>query len=117
MAEAMNITSTPYPRNVSEYEKAGVTPIKAEKVQVPMVDESPINMECKALQILEFGEVSTQTLRSLIIGEILLVHIADEVYDKQNGRVSEFKAIGRLGGDGDIYCRTRDTFQMKRPTL
>jgi flavin reductase (DIM6/NTAB) family NADH-FMN oxidoreductase RutF len=45
LAEAMNKTSAPYPRDVSEYEKAGVTPIKAEKVKVPMVGESPINME------------------------------------------------------------------------
>ena len=115
LAEAMNKTSAPYPRDVSEYEKAGVTPVKAEKVKVPMVGESPINMECKVLQILEFGQAPT--LRNLVIGEILLIHVADELYDKQSGRISGLKAVGRLGGDGDIYCRTRDTFQMKRPTL
>ena len=114
-SEAMNETSAPYPRDVSEYEKVGLTPVKADLVKAPMVGESPISLECRVHQILEFGQVPTLT--SLVIGEILLIHIADELYDKQSGRVSGFKAVGRLGGDEDIYCRTRDTFQMKRPTL
>jgi len=115
LAEAMNKTSMPYPRDVGEYEKVGLTPVKADVVQAPMVGESPINMECALQQILEFGQFPT--LSSLIIGEILLIHIADELYDKQTGRICGLKAVGRLGGDGDIYCRTRDTFQMKRPSL
>ena len=115
LAESMNKTSASYPRNVSEYEKVGLTPVKADLVKVPMVGESPINMECAVLQILEFGQ--TPTLSSIVIGEILLVHIADGLYDKQTRRISGLKTVGRLGGDGDIYCRTLDTFQMKRPAL
>ena len=114
-AEAMNKTSVHYPRDASEYEKAGLTPVKADLVKAPMVGGSPISMECRVHRILEFGQVPTLT--SLVIGEILLIHIANELYDKQSGRLSGFNAVGRLGGDGDIYCRTRDTFQMKRPTL
>ncbi|MFC1988502.1 flavin reductase family protein [Chloroflexota bacterium] len=115
LAEAMNNTSASYPRNISEYEEARVTPVKAEIVKVPMVRESPVNMECKVIQILKFGKAPI--LRYLIIGEILIVHIADELYDEQTRRISGLKAVGRLGGDGDIYCHTGDTFQMKRPTL
>ncbi|MBM2824806.1 MAG: flavin reductase domain protein, FMN-binding [Dehalococcoidales bacterium] len=114
MAEAMNTTSAPYPSEVSEFEKAGLTPLKAELVKAPMVAESPVNMECRVLQILEFGKDPPY---SLIIGEVLRVHVADECYDKVNKRVSGLKAVARLGGDGDLYCRTRDTFQMKRPSL
>ena len=114
-AEAMNTTSAPYSSDVNEFEKARLTPIEAELVKAPMVAESPINMECRVLQILEFGQAPT--LYNLVIGEILLIHVADELYDKQSGRISGLKAVGRLGGDGDIYCRIRDSFQMKRPTL
>jgi flavin reductase (DIM6/NTAB) family NADH-FMN oxidoreductase RutF len=115
LAEAMNKTSAPYPRDVSEYEKAGLTPVKADRVKVPMVGESPVSMECSVLNILEFGK--SPILSHLIIGEVLLVHIADDLYDKQTGRILGLKAVGRLGGDGDVYCRTSDTFQMKRPSL
>lgn len=115
LAEAMNETCAPYPHDVSEYEKANLTPVKADIVKVPMVGESPVNMECRLLQILEFGTLPS--LSSLIIGEVLLVHIADELYEKETGRISGLKAIGRLGGNGDIYCKINDTFQMTRPTL
>ena len=115
LADEMNKTSTPYPRDVSEYQKAGLTPIKADIVRAPMVGESPINMECRVFQILEFGK--TPTVHNLVVGEILLVHVADELYDKQSGRIWGLKAVGRLGGDKDLYCRIRDSFQMKRPTL
>ena len=115
LAEAMNITSTPYPRDVSEFEKAGLTPVKAELVKAPMVAESPLNMECRVIQILTFGKPPVTT--SFIIGEVLRVHVAEELYDKHNKRISGIKVVARLGGDGDLYCRTRDIFQMKRPVL
>ncbi len=115
LAEAMNATSAPYPSDVSEFEKAGLTPKKADFVKAPMVAESPVNMECRVLQILEFGKAPITT--SLIIGEVLQVHVTDDLYDKLNRRVSGLKAVARLGGDGDLYCHTWDTFQMKRPSI
>lgn len=115
LAETMNKTAAPYPREVSEYEKAGLTPVKADLVKAPKIGESPINMEGRVVQILEFGK--SPALANLVIGEILRVHVADELYDKKSGRLTGLKAVGRLGGDGDIYCRTRDTFRMMRPTL
>lgn len=115
LAEAMNVTSTPYPRDVSEFEKAGLTPVKADLVKAPMVAESPINMECRVIQILTFG--SPPLTSSFIIGEVLRVHVADKLYDKRNKRISGIKVVARLGGDGDLYCRTRDIFQMKRPAI
>jgi flavin reductase (DIM6/NTAB) family NADH-FMN oxidoreductase RutF len=115
LADAMNITAAPYPREVSEFEKARVTPIKADIVNAPMVAESPIKMECQLVQTMEFGKISI--INTLIIGSVLRVHIADEYWNKATKHIEGLKLIGRLGGDGDVYCRTRDTFQMKRPTL
>ncbi len=115
LAEQMKTTSAPYPSNVSEFEKVGLTPLKADLIKAPVVDESPVKMECRVIRILEFGK--TPTMTSLIIGEVLRVHIADEFYDKTSKRVSGLKVITRLGGDGDLYCRSRDIFQIKRPSL
>ena len=115
LAEKMNITSAPYPSDVSEFQKAGLTPIRADIVKAPMVAESPANMECRVIQSIEFGKPLPSY--SLIIGEVLYVHIRDEFYNSQTKRVSGLRAIARLGGEGDLYCLSRDTFEMKRPSL
>jgi flavin reductase (DIM6/NTAB) family NADH-FMN oxidoreductase RutF len=115
LTEAMNVTSGPYPREVSEFVKAGVTAIKADMVKAPMVAESPVKMECSVIQIIQFGKAPVTN--SLILGSVLQVHVADEFWNKETKRVERLRPIGRLGGESDVYCRTEDTFQMKRPTI
>jgi flavin reductase (DIM6/NTAB) family NADH-FMN oxidoreductase RutF len=115
LAEKMNITCAPYPGDISEFEKAGLTPAKADTVKAPLVAESPVNMECRVIQIIDFGKPSPSYY--LILGEVLRVHIQDEYYNNQTKRISQLRAIARLGGEGDLYCLGQDTFEMKRPTL
>jgi flavin reductase (DIM6/NTAB) family NADH-FMN oxidoreductase RutF len=115
LAEAMNLTSASYSREVSEFGKAGLTPVKGDIVIAPMVAESPVKMECRVIQIIEFSKTPVTT--SLVLGSVLRVHIADELWNKSTRRIEGLKSIARLGGNGDIYCRTEDTFQMKRPTI
>ncbi len=115
LAEKMNITSAPYPGDVNEFEKAGLTQVKADIVKAPMVAESPVNMECRVTQIIEFGKPSPSYC--LILGEVLRVHIRDEYSNNQTQRIFELRAIARLGGEGDLYCLGQDTFEMKRPIL
>src|SRR5512136_1500688 len=47
LAEAMNLTSTPYPPGVSEFDKVNLTPIKGELVSPALVSESAISLECR----------------------------------------------------------------------
>lgn len=113
LAEAMNLTCAPYPPEVSEFNKANLTPVKSELVAPPRVGEAAISMECRLTQILEFGKEPMQT--SFIIGEALLVHIKDELWERGSIDSVRLKVIGRMGGGTDLYCRTTDTFVMKRP--
>jgi len=115
LAEKMNITSAPYPSDVNEFEKAKLTAVAADFVKAPMVAESPVNMECRVIQSLNIGKPSPSC--SLIIGEVLCIHIRDEFYDSQTKLVSGLRAIARLGGERDLYCLGQDTFEMNRPTL
>jgi len=115
LAEAMNQTSAPYPREVSEFKEVKLTSVKADLVKAPMVLESPINMECRVLQVIEFGEFPS--IQNFFIGEVLRVHIKDELWDGKNVDMAKLKPIGRLGGEGDRYTRTRDVFLMERPEI
>ena len=111
LAEAMNQASLRYPSDVDEFKEVGLTPVRADIVKSPLVGESPVNMECRLVQILEFGEAPRRT--SFIIGEVVRIHIKDELYANGAIQASELKAIARMGGE--LYCRTRDIFEIKRP--
>src|SRR3989304_9837101 len=83
------------------------------KYRPPQVAESPVSFECKVFQILDFG---TETAGgSLVIGEILSVHLSEEVL--RNGRIDgqRLDLVGRMGGSE--YTRTRERFEMERPGL
>jgi len=112
IAKAMNQASGEYPSDVDEFKEAGLTPAPSDLIRSPRVIESPVNMECLLMQILEFGEPPRS---SFIIGEIIRVHIKDEVWVDGVIRAPQLKAIGRLGED--FYCRTMDIFEMKRPNI
>jgi len=98
MAEAMNETATEIPSDMSEFEYAGFTPVASESVRPPRVQESPINLECKLLQIVNVG-IDGPGGASLVIGEIVRFHIADFLYE--NGRIDTglLNPIGRLAGN------------------
>ena len=113
LAEAMNQTAGEYPKDVDEFQIAGLTPIQADRVKAPRVAESPLNMECRLLQVLEFGD--SPGVNEFVLGEIIRVHVKDEFW--VNGEIESTKlgVIGRMGRD--YYCRTRDVFEMKRPVV
>ncbi len=110
LAEAMMKAAETYPSRVDKFKEATLTPVKADIVKSPMVGESPINMECRLIRILEFGDAPG--VSSFIIGEVVRVHIRDELYVNNEVDMHQLKAIARMGGE--LYCRTRDIFEMKR---
>jgi len=111
MAQAMNQTSANYPSDVDEFKEVGLTPVKSDLIKAPRVAESPVHMECKLVQILEFGKAPSGS--RFVIGEVVLVHIKDELWLNDHIKISEFKSIGRLGEE--LYCRITDVFEMKAP--
>lgn len=107
----MVATSAEYPRGVSEFEKAGLTPVPSKIVQPPRVKESPLALECRLNQIVTISEGPIGG--SLVIGEVVHVHVDDAVW--KNDRIShrDLKAIGRL--EASWYTRVQDDFEIPRP--
>jgi flavin reductase (DIM6/NTAB) family NADH-FMN oxidoreductase RutF len=107
--QRMNISATEFPEDISEFEQSGFTAIPSQIVKSPRIKESPIQMECKLVKIVEFEQTTT----GLIIGEIILYHIEDDLL-LQNYKIDihKLKPVGRLGGNE--YCRVNDIFEMER---
>jgi flavin reductase (DIM6/NTAB) family NADH-FMN oxidoreductase RutF len=114
IAEKMNLTSGEYPADVDEFAIAGLTAVASDLVKPPCVLESPVNMECKLLQIID---VSTRVPLggSLVLGEVIRFHVDSAI--TQNFRVDaeKLRAIGRMGGNE--YTHTRSRFEMIRPLV
>jgi len=92
----MALASIEYGPEVSEFDKAGFTPLPSERVRPFRVAESPVQMECKLQQILPLGEKGGAG--NLIICQIVLMHIAEEVLNEK-GRIDPHKIdlMGRMG--------------------
>jgi flavin reductase (DIM6/NTAB) family NADH-FMN oxidoreductase RutF len=112
MRVPMNATSEELPYEQSELETCGLTALASERVQPPRIAGVKAAFECERLQIVKVGEGPLAA--NLVIGRILIIHVADEVLDA-TGNVDPrvLDTIGRMGGEG--YTRTTDLFYLPRP--
>lgn len=113
LAEAMNQTSGEYDSSINEFELAQIAAAPSQVVKVPRVAASPVSFECKLHQILDFSPSPKGS--SLVIGEIVSIHVDDaNVKDGKLDRNS-LDLIGRMGGIQ--YTRTTHRFEMVRPKV
>ena len=54
-------------------------------------------------------------LTSLVIVEILRMHVADEILSDGRIDITKLRPLGRLGGDG--YAVVRDVLHLPRPKV
>ncbi|HQE13275.1 MAG TPA: flavin reductase family protein [Flavipsychrobacter sp.] len=116
LVQQVNLSSCEYPKGINEFEKAGLTAIASEFVKPFRVKESPVQLECKVLQILETGQEGGAG--NLIICEVLCMHLHDEILDA-SGKIDPHKIdlVARMGGD--YYCRASGNavFEVQKPNL
>ena len=112
IAEAVNRTSADYPRGEDELDAVGLTPLPSRSVRPRRVAESPVQFECRLLQIVEIG--TGPGGGSLVIGEVVRAHVSEAVW--ADGRIdqSRLDAVARMGGA--TWLRTTDRFELTRPT-
>lgn len=114
IVQQANLTSCEYPRGVDEFVKAGFTPLKSDIIKPFRVKESPVQLECKLVQVIETGKEGGAG--NLIICEVVCMHIDDNVLDAQ-GRINPHKIdlVARMGQD--YYCRASGNavFEVMKP--
>ncbi len=110
-----SLSSTEYEQGVNEFDKAGFTMLESDMVKPFRVSESPIQLECKVSKIIELGKEGGAG--NLVICEVLLLHINENVLDK-NQMIDQVKLdlVARAGGS--FYSRARDTFfEIPKPLV
>lgn len=110
--ESMNQAAFDYAPDEDEFAFAGFTPLPCRFVRPSRVAESPVQMECKLIQIVHVGDDPRGA--DICIGEILCFHVANGcLADDGSVDVDRIDLIGRLGAQD--YTTTRDRFSQPRP--
>jgi len=114
IVQQMSLASSPYAPGISEFEKAGFTPIASECIKPFRVAESPVQFECKVNQVMELG--TEGGAGNLIICEVLRIHISENVLNA-DGLIDQHKIdlVSRMGGNW--YCRSdrSSMFEIQKP--
>lgn len=92
----MAIASGRFEKGISEFEKAGLTPLPSDLVKPFRVKESPVQFECKVAEVITLGQEGGAG--HLVICQVLRIHIDEGVVDEDN-RIDPHKIdlMGRLG--------------------
>ena len=96
MVEQMNICAAEFGPDVDEFEKSGLTKHPSKIVSTPGVAESPLIMECKFTQHVQFSDQPAGG--NLLLGEIVYFHAKNEAFD-ESGKIDPFKVdqVARMG--------------------
>lgn len=62
-------------RKYNKFFETGLTPVKGSIVSAPMIDESPVNIECKVKQVVPLGS------HDMFIAEIVAVHAQEKLFN------------------------------------
>jgi len=107
LVHQMSLTSTEYPEEVNEFEKAGLTMVPSDKVKPFRVAESPVQFECKVNEIVHLGNEGGAG--NLVICEVVKLHIANEVMnDDKTINQEALDLVARAGGS--YYSRAKKGF-------
>jgi flavin reductase (DIM6/NTAB) family NADH-FMN oxidoreductase RutF len=114
MVQQASDASADFPKGVNEFEMVGFTMEPSELVKPFRVKESPVQMECKVLQVIETGYENAAG--NLVICEILRIHVSPGILD-ENGRIDQQRIdlVGRLGGDYYVRASGPALFKIAKP--
>ena len=114
MVHQMSLASSPFAPGVSEFIKTGFTPVASETIQPKRIKESPVQFECKVIDVKELGKEGGAG--NLIFCEVQKIHISEEILDEDQAiDQKKIDLVARMGGNW--YCRADENsmFEIQKP--
>ena len=90
-------------RDVDKFKEQNLTPVKGEKVNCPVIKESPVNLECKVVEVHEYGS------HDMFVAEIVNVQVDEDLMDEK-GRI-------RLDQAGLLAYNHGEYFGLKKTPI
>jgi flavin reductase (DIM6/NTAB) family NADH-FMN oxidoreductase RutF len=116
MVQQASLSSCEYPKGVDEFIKAGFTKIASETIKPPRVKESPVQMECKVIEVKSLGNGGGAG--NLVIAEVIMMHINENIL-AHDGKIDQLKLelVARLGGNWYARINAENLFEVQKPGL
>lgn len=96
LAKATDYCGVKSGRDVDKWKATGLTPVKAEHVNVPLIGESPVNIECRVRKIEELGS------HHMFIADVVGVDVNEDLLDEK-GRLDLAKSKPIIYSHGEYY--------------
>lgn len=109
-ADLVNMASAELPYGEDELKYAGLTPIDSIDINVKRVKESPIHFECRLKDMISYGD--KPGAGTLITGEVVRVHVDENLYESGRINTQKFKPVGR--GAGNDWFKTDSVIIKER---
>lgn len=68
-------------KKYNKFVETGLTPVKASKVNAPMIEEAPVNLECKVTQIIPLGS------HDMFLAEVVAVHVNEKLFSSKTDAI------------------------------
>ncbi|MDH6252720.1 flavin reductase (DIM6/NTAB) family NADH-FMN oxidoreductase RutF [Chryseobacterium sp. H1D6B] len=116
IVQQISLASTEYEDGVNEFIKSGLTMKEADLVQPKLIEECPVNFECKVLEIKSLGDQGGAG--NLVICEVQKIHIREE-YLNEEGNLDQKKLdmVARLGGNWYSRNNENNLFEVPKPLV
>jgi flavin reductase (DIM6/NTAB) family NADH-FMN oxidoreductase RutF len=109
----MNRSSAQVGRGVDEMELAGLERAPSRIVKPPRVASAPAHLECRHMKTVELPSKGKGAGNHVVFGEVVGVHISDEIINDGILDMTRFRPIARLGYHD--YAVVTEVFTMRRP--
>ena len=115
LREAMNKSARHEPRGEDEMAKVGLPPAPSINVRPPRIAAAPVALECKYLQTVSLPSSSFGTDNNMVLGQVVGVHINDDVITDGAIDIAKIRPISRLGYLDYSVVEPETVFSMDRP--
>lgn len=115
LVEQLSLASAAYPHGVSEFDKAGFTPLPSDLVRPPRAAECPAAYECVVEQIMPLGDEGGAG--NLVVCRVVRAHFhAALLHDNGIGLdPRKLDAVARLGGNYYARITPASLLEVARP--
>ena len=116
IVQQISLASTEYEKEVNEFVKAGLTMKEADLVKPKLIEECPVNLECKVIEVKHLGREGGAG--NLVICEVIKIHAREE-YLNDEGNLDQMKLdlVARLGGNWYSRNNESNLFEVPKPLV